>query len=65
MQKIIARAVSVAIDSTDVLVEGRDRLVQRLEQRIGQNRPLHLPLQPLNQVQTLALGSQPLVRPQA
>lgn len=54
-----SHALAMAVDSGDALVENRDQILEGLEQHVGQNGPLEMTPQPLDQVQTWAVGRQP------
>jgi hypothetical protein len=62
MVKHEAHPVAVAIDSADALAEGHDQVVQGFEQDVGQDSPLQMAPQSLDQVQTRAVWRQPVDR---
>jgi hypothetical protein len=60
MVKHEAHSVAVSINSPDALAEGYGQVVQGFEQDVGQDSPLQMAPQSLDQVQTRAVRRQPV-----
>ena len=52
--------VAMSIDAAHAAAEGRDQIIHRREQNIGQDRSFEMPPQPLNQIETWAVRWQPI-----
>jgi hypothetical protein len=62
MVKHEAHAVTVSVNSADALAERRGQVVNSFEQDVGQDGPLQMAPQSLDQVQTRAVRRQPVDR---